>query len=354
MEALEGNLIEIDGSYGEGGGQILRTALALSAILRKPFTIHHVRSKRKNPGLQAQHLEAVKAIAQITEAQTGGVQFGSQKITFIPHKILPGDYQFEVKTAGSVSLLLQAVFLPLCFANEKSNLTLVGGTHVPWSPPFHYLSEVLLPTLESTGVSAGASIEKWGFYPKGEGKIQLEINPVHEFKAISLVERGLLKKIRGISAISNLPKHVAERQKEQALKRIQRELKIDAEITLLYDVPSTGIGSFLFLVAEYEKALAGFSSLGARGKPAEKVADEAVESLKNYFNNEGCIDPHLADQIVPFVALAKGNSSFTTTGITEHLLTNLWVVQHFLDTTILRAGERGEKGKVEFLNESKG
>jgi RNA 3'-phosphate cyclase len=351
MEIHEENLIEIDGSYGEGGGQILRTALALSAILQKPFTIHHIRSKRKNPGLQAQHLEAAEALARITEAQTEGFKFGSQKITFIPQKILPGDYQFEVRTAGSVSLLLQAVFLPLCLANEKSNLTLVGGTHVPWSPPFHCLSEVLLPTLKSMGVSAEATIEKWGFYPKGGGKIQLKINPVHEFKPIYLFDRSPLKKIRGISAISNLPKHVADRQREQALKRIQRELKIDAEITILYDVPSNGPGSFLFLLAEYEKTLAGFSSLGARGKPAEKVADEAVDFLKNYFSSEGCIDPHLADQLVPFMALAKGNSSFTTTRITEHLLTNLWVIQHFLDVTISREGERGERGRVEFLNE---
>jgi RNA 3'-phosphate cyclase len=344
-------MIEMDGSYGEGGGQILRTALALSGILKKPITVHHIRAGRKNPGLQAQHLEAVEALARITEAQTEGVKFGSQKITFIPQKILPGDYQFEVRTAGSVSLLLQAVFLPLCLANEKSNLTLVGGTHVPWSPPFHCLSEVLLPTLKSMGVSAEATIEKWGFYPKGGGKIQLKINPVHEFKPIYLFDRGPLKKIRGLSAISNLPKHVAERQREQALKRIQRELKIDAEITILYDVPSNGPGSFLFLLAEYEKTLAGFSSLGSRGKPAEKVADEVVETLKDYVSSEGCIDPHLADQLVPFMALAKGNSSFTTTRITEHLLTNLWVIQHFLDVTISRAGGRGERGRVEFLNE---
>jgi RNA 3'-phosphate cyclase len=351
MDVLEEKPIEIDGSYGEGGGQILRTALALSAILRKPFTIHDIRSKRKNPGLQAQHLEAAEALAKITRAQTEGIKFGSQKITFIPEKILPGDYQFEVRTAGSVTLLLQAIFLPLCLAHGTSRVTLVGGTHVPWSPPFHYFSKVLLPTLEFMGVSTEAAIEKWGFYPKGGGKIQLKINPVHELKPISLVDRGSLKKIRGVSAISNLPRHVGERQKEQALKRIQRELKIDPEITILYDVPSNGPGSFLFLLAEYKKTFASFSSLGSRGKPAEKVADEAVDALKDYIESDSCIDPHLADQIVPFMALAKGNSSFTTTQITEHLLTNLWVIEHFLDVTISRWGEKGESGRVEFLNE---
>jgi RNA 3'-phosphate cyclase len=296
-------------------------------------------------------LEAAEALAQITRAQTEGVKFGSKKITFIPQKILPGDYQFEVRTAGSVTLLLQAIFLPLCLAHGTSRVTLVGGTHVPWSPPFHYFSKVLLPTLELMGVSTEAAIEKWGFYPKGGGKIQLKINPVDEFKPVSLIDRGLLTKIRGVSAISNLPKHVAERQKEQALKRIQKELKIDPEITILCDVPSNGPGSFLFLFAEYEKTLAGFSSLGSRGKPAEKVADEAVDAVKDYVSSEGCIDPYLADQLIPFMALAKGNSSFTTTQITEHLLSNLWIIQHFMNVTILKWGERGERGRVEFLNE---
>lgn len=343
--------IEIDGSYGEGGGQILRTALALSAILKKPFTIHHIRSKRKNPGLQAQHLEAVEALARISEAHTEGVKLGSQRISLYPQKILSGDYQFEVRTAGSITLLLQAIFLPLCMAQGTSRLTLLGGTHVPWSPPFHYLSEVLLPTLKWMGVSSEAAIEKWGWYPRGGGKIQLKINPVHELKPISLVDRGSLRKIRGLSTISNLPGHVAERQKEQAVKRIQRDLKIDPEINILYDVPSNGPGSCLFLLAEYEKIFAGFSSLGSRGKPAERVADEAVDSLKNYIESEGCINPHLSDQLIPFMALAKGSSSFTTTQMTEHLLTNLWVLQHFLEVKLTRQGEKGEKGRIEFLNE---
>ena len=340
-------MIEIDGSYGEGGGQILRTSLALSAILRKPFTIRQIRSRRKNPGLQAQHLEAVEALARITEADTEGVRLGSQQITFYPKTIVPGEYRFEVKTAGSITLLLQAIFLPLCLAQGNSTLTLVGGTHVPWSPPFHYFSQVLLPTLGLMGVSAEANIEKWGFYPKGGGKIQLKTNPVHELKPVYLVNRGSLRKVRGLSAISNLPKHVAERQKDQALKRIQKQLKMDAEIDILFDAPSNGQGSFLFLLAEYGETLAGFSSLGARGKPAEKVADEAVDLLKDYVGSDGSVDPYLADQLPVFMALAKGNSSFTTTLMTDHLFTNLWVIEQFLDIVILRAGERGRGGRIE-------
>src|SRR4030042_2741252 len=285
MDILEEKLIEIDGSYGEGGGQILRTALGLSAMLMRPFTIHQIRSNRKNPGLQAQHLEAVEALAQITEAKTEGVKFGSQKISFYPHKIISGDYQFEVKTAGSVILLLQAIFLPLLLAQGSSRVTLVGGTHVPWSPPFHYFSEVLLPILEPMGISVDATIEKWGFYPRGGGRIHLNIKPPHALKPIHLTDRGSLKKIRGLSTLSNLPRHVAERQKDQALKRIQKELNMKAEINILYDTPSNGSGSFLFLLAEYEKTIAGFSSLGKKGRPAEKIADEAVDALQDYFRS---------------------------------------------------------------------
>ena len=344
-------MIEIDGSYGEGGGQILRTALAFSTILKIPIRVKNIRANRKNPGLGNQHLAAANALARISGATIEGNKIGSQRMTFIPKEVRPGGYEFRIETAGSVTLLLQTIFLPLCLAPGDSTLTLVGGTHVPWSPPFHYLSEVFLPGLSPMGVSADALIEKWGFYPKGGGLVRLEISQVNGLKPISLVERGSLKKIRGISAIANLPKHVAERQKEQALERIQREVKIDPEIAILSDAPSVGQGSFLFLSAEYEGIVVGFSSLGARGKPAEKVADEAVDFLKNYLESDGCVDPHLADQLVPFMALAKGHSSLTTTQMTEHLLTNLWVVAQFMETKIQTQGELGGPGRVDFPNE---
>jgi RNA 3'-terminal phosphate cyclase (ATP) len=292
----------------------------------------------------------LEALARITEAQIEGIKFGSQRVSFLPHKILAGDYQWEIGTAGSVTLLLQALLLPLCLAQGTSRLTLTGGTHVPWSPSFHYFSEVLLPTLKRMGVSVDVTIEKWGWYPKGGGKIQLDINPIDALRPLSLLNRGPLKKIRGLSAVSHLPKHVADRQKEHALKRIREELEINADVDVAYDVPSSGPGSFLFLLSEHEKVLAGFSSLGSRGKPAEKVADEAIEALKDYFGSEGCVDPHLADQLVPFMALAKGDSSFTTTQITEHLITNLWVLEHFLEVKIKKSGEKGNSGRVEFLN----
>jgi RNA 3'-terminal phosphate cyclase (ATP) len=342
-------MIEIDGSYGEGGGQVLRTSLAFSAILKVPVTVHHIRAGRKNPGLQPQHLKGVEALAQIARAQTEGVKMGSEKITFVPSDIFPGGYEFDVGTAGSVALLLQVLLPPLCLCRECSHLTLVGGTHVAWSPPFHYLSEILFPTLSLMGVSVTATIERWGWYPKGGGIVHVEIRPSSGLKSISLIDRGPLMRIHGVSATTNLPRHIAKRQKDDALRRIREALGMDAEITIHYNAPAHGAGSFLFLVAESEKAIAGFSSLGEKGKRAEEVAKEAVNGLINYIDSDGCIGPQLADQIVPFMALGKGNSSFTTSQITNHLLTNLWVIQHFFDMKISRWGEEGEKGRIDFI-----
>jgi len=351
MEHDSLGMMEIDGSFGEGGGQILRTALALSVIFKRPLTLHHIRAKRKNPGLGHQHLMAVNALAKISGAKVEGNIVGSQKLTFIPGEVCPGDYRFQIGTAGSVTLLLQALLLPLCLSQMGFRLILEGGTHVPWSPPYHYLSDVLFPTLHVMGISVGGRIDQWGWYPKGGGVIQVEIQPSPSLGPVSLLERGSLKRIRGFSAASLLPKHVTERQRQEALRRIEKEMKMTAEITILPDPPSRGPGSFLFLVAESEGAVAGFSSLGRRGKRAEEVAGEAVNSLKDYLEARGCVDSHLADQLIPFMAMAKGNSAFTTTRITEHLLTNLWVIQHFKNVRISVIGEKGREGKVELSTE---
>ncbi len=341
-------MIEIDGSYGEGGGQILRTALAFSAIFNRPMRVSRIRAGRKTPGLRPQHLQAVEASAQISRARTEGLRIGSDTITFVPQKVLPGDYRFDVGTAGSVTLLLQALLAPLALAGDRSRLTLIGGTHVAWSPPYHYLDEVLFPTLRIMGVHVGARLERWGWYPRGGGIVRVEIQPCSEFKPATFTDRGSLKNVRGLSAISRLPGHVADRQKNYAVERLEKEMGVKPEVAVLQDIPKGGPGSFLFLEAESEGGIAGFSSLGERGKRAEEVAREAVDALEEYLESDGCVDPYLADQLVPFMALAKGSSALTTTQITEHLLTNLWVVRHFADVKIIRSGEKGEAGRVEF------
>lgn len=341
-------MLKIDGSYGEGGGQILRTALAASALLQKPFEITNIRAGRKKPGLEAQHLTGVRAVQEITDAKVEGDTLHSQYLKFEPTALKSGNFEFDVMkvraSAGSTGMIFQAVAPALGFAKGTSHLILKGGTHVAWSPPFHYLSEVFLPTIARMGFSTSLSIERWGWYPIGQGIVRVVINPVKELKSVDLSERGELIKISGISAVSRLPIEIAERQRNQGLKRL-KELGLQAEIETV-DAPSLGTGTFFFIVAEFENALAGFSSLGERGKRAEKVADEAIDEFIKYYNSGAAIEKRLADQLILYMALAKGKSTVTTSEISNHLLTNIWVVEKFLPVKFEIKGKLGEKGEV--------
>jgi RNA 3'-terminal phosphate cyclase (ATP) len=343
--------MRIDGSHGEGGGQILRTALSLSALLGKEVEFERIRAGREKPGLRPQHLAGVRALARIAGARVEGDEIGSQSLTFSPGKVRGGVYRFNVAeergSAGSVTLILQVLLLPLCFGPSSSQVTLLGGTHVRWSPPFHYLSTVLLPTLGRMGLRCESEIEKWGWYPKGGGIVRIKILPVRELKPIDLSTRGRPRSIFGISATSNLPAHIALRQKERAHQRIKESLDLVADIKIMDKAPSPGQGTALFLRLESEGGVSGFSALGKRGKRAEEVADEAVGQLAEYMDSGGCIDPYLSDQVIPFAALAKGTSVFTVSRITRHLLTNIWVVKQFLDVRIDVEGREGEPGRVE-------
>jgi RNA 3'-terminal phosphate cyclase (ATP) len=343
--------MRIDGSHGEGGGQILRTALSLSALLGKEIEFERIRAGREKPGLRPQHLTGVRALARIAGAKVEGDEIGSQYLTFSPGRVRGGDYRFNVaekrRSAGSVTLVLQVILLPLCFGPSSSQVTLLGGTHVPWSPPFHYLSTVLLPTLGRMGLRCEAEIEKWGWYPKGGGVVRIKIVPIRELKPIDLSTRGRLKMIFGLSGTSNLPSHIALRQKGRAHQRIKESLDLVPDIQIMDKAPSPGQGTTLFLRLESEGGVSGFSALGRRGKRAEEVADEAVDQLVEFMDAGGCIDPYLSDQVIPFAALAKERSVFTVSRITRHLLTNIWVVKQFLDVRIDVEGREGEPGRVE-------
>ncbi len=342
------DMVRIDGSFGEGGGQILRTSLALSCALGRPVEITNIRKARSKPGLRPQHLTAVMAAAAVTGADVRGASLSSTELQFRPGRTAGGTYHFDVAgkqgSAGSTSLVLQTILLPLCFAQAGSAVIVRGGTHVPWSPPFHYVSTVAGPLLSRLGVRTEYAIETWGWYPLGGGRISALIAPVPALRPLVMTDRGRLLRVSGISASSNLPAHVAVRQRDRA-RSVLRGQEIDASIEILR-APSPGKGSILFLVADFERVAAGFSGLGAIGKRAEEVADEACGSLLSHLRAEGALDPHLADQVVPWLAFCRGASEFTTSRITRHLLTNLWVVRQFLEIDARVEGEEDGEGRV--------
>jgi RNA 3'-terminal phosphate cyclase (ATP) len=345
------DMLTIDGSYGEGGGQVLRTSLALSAITGQPVRIEQIRAGRRKPGLRPQHLTAVRALAKVCDAGLEGARLNGEVLTFVPQtRPRAGIYTFDVAqvakggSAGSVTLLFQAVLLPLALAEGSSQLTLRGGTHVAWSPPFDYLKRVYLPTVARTGIQAKVSIRKWGWYPIGGGEIRATVQGRSGAApgSLTLDQRGKLLRVRGLSASSNLPKHIRMRQERAALQGL-RSHGVNARVDVM-DARSKGQGTLVFVWAEFEKVLAGFTALGERGKPAERVAEEAVQGLLAFLPSDGALDEHLADQMVLPLALAKGVSHFTTTAVTAHLLTNAWVVNRFFPDSVCIEGSEGRPG----------
>ncbi len=335
-------IIEIDGSLGEGGGQILRTALSLSCITGLSLKLFNIRKARKRPGLMPQHITCVNAAASISHARVSGNEKGSSELTFVPDRIMPGEYTFDIQTAGSCSLVLQTLLPPLILSGKPSNITIKGGTHVPFSPTYDYISDVFMPMLGRLGIKVEASIVRHGFYPKGGGEVSFRIHPVKTIKGMHLTSRGVLLSIHGHSGVSNLPLTIAERQKMSAIQNLPLS---DVDLRVI-EVPSYGQGTFVFLKGGYENALTGFSSLGERGKPAEAVGREAAEQFIAFHNSSACLDPHLADQIVLYLSLAREDSSFTTSRITQHLITNLRVIEKFLNIRYEIQGELNAEGRV--------
>ncbi len=336
-------MLKLDASQGKGGGQVLRTALSLSVVLGQPVALDRIRAARPRPGLQPQHLTVVRALAAISDAEVEGDALDSTRLTFAPRALRGGDYAFDVGairgSAGSVSLLFQALLLPLALASMPSRLVLKGGTHVPWSPPVHYLSQVFLPVLSEIGLDADVTLKRWGWYPRGGGEIEAEIRPAGGWTRLSWEARAPRPVITGVSAVSRLPLSIAERQRHQALERL-RARELEAEITLVEDREALGPGTLMFLAASGVGTRAGFSALGRRGVRAEAVADEATDQLLRYLDSGAAVDDHLADQLVPFLALARAPSVFTCPTCSNHLETVAWLVEQFLPARVEAHGER--------------
>jgi RNA 3'-terminal phosphate cyclase (ATP) len=339
-------LIEIDGGFGEGGGQILRSALSLSCLTETPFRIINIRRSRSKPGLQPQHLMAVKALKSVCRADVEGGTIGSKYLAFRPGKAVPGEYVFDIGTAGSTTLLLQALLPPLIFADGSSSLRLIGGTHVPMSPIFDYLQSVFSPFLRSIGIDITVSIQKYGFYPQGGGRMGATIVPVKKGDGLcptQLLNASAQKSVHGVSAVGNLPLSIAERQRSAALDVLSAN-GIEAQVEAK-SVTSPSPGTYIFFKSTGGCG-AGFSSIGQRGKRAEVVGSEAARELLSYIRTEACLDYHLADQVLIYLSLAAGQSTYSTSMITEHLATNLAVIQRFLPVSFEMKGQKGHPGTI--------
>lgn len=321
--------ITIDGSYGEGGGQIIRTSLSLSAITGQPVEVVNVRARRTKPGLQPQHLTSVKAAASLCGAWTEGAEVGSTRFRFEPHsQVNAGNYRFDIGTAGATALVAQTVLVPLALQGGDSKVAIIGGTHVPHSPVADYLARVALPAFVMGGLSASLKYERAGFFPKGGGQLEVRINGSPQLRPITMVERGKLTKLTAYIVTSSLPEHVASRGAE-TIRSFMKGMGREVEFEML-DLPALDPGAAVVLVAECEGGLAGFTSLGERGKPMERVATQPCNEFMQWWKTYAPCDEHLADQLVLPMAFADGESHWITPKVTDHLRTVLWVTEHFL------------------------
>jgi len=341
-------LVDIDGSFGEGGGQILRTSASLAAALGLGLRMTHIRANRPKPGLRRQHLTALEAVAAITGGELVGGQIGSDRIELSAGEPTPGEYRFEIDTAGSANLVAQTVLPVLLMAPGDSTVTITGGTHNPMAPCYEYLSRVFIPLMSAVGVDAMTTMARAGFYPAGGGELTLTIRGLggrEPLIGLNLTQRGQPKQIDGLSAVAeSLPDHISERQATQVIGRLRRHSLAGSIEQTRWETQSPG--TVVFLRAVFTRTVAGFFALGERGTPAEAVADQAMDALEEYLDGDGAVDPRAADQLLPVLALSMESSRYTTTKVTPHLLTNAEVVRHVVGRDVCVEGDIGRPGSV--------
>jgi RNA 3'-terminal phosphate cyclase (ATP) len=319
------NLITIDGSRGEGGGQVLRTALTLSLITGRPLQMINIRAKRKKPGLMRQHLTAVQAAAVIGAAEIEGAGAGSQSLLFQPQTINGGDYRFAIGTAGSCTLVLQTVLPALLAAGVEARLYLSGGTHNPMAPPADFLQYAYLPLLREMGADMEMNLSRYGFYPAGGGELELKLKTGNRLQPMHLEARGELRQAGITALIAALPAHIAERE----LETVRRTMGWDhSQLELRGLNNSQGPGNALVATIKYEHVTEVFTTFGEKGISAEKVAGKLCRQIKVYMQSNVPVGPHLADQLLLPLAIAGG--VFTTAKPTRHTLTNLETINTFL------------------------
>jgi len=317
--------IVVDGSYGEGGGQILRTAVSLSAIIGKPIKVIKIRANRPNPGLRPQHVGAIKIIASLCDAEVEGLSVGSDTITFRPKKIISGNMRYDIGSAGAITLVLQVVVIVAAKGEQKCSFEILGGTDVKWSPTTEYFKHIYIPALKEIGVDVNLAVVRRGYYPKGGGLVKVEVEPAERIKSVNLLERPTAP-ANIISICSQIPLQVAERQLNSALK-ILNQHNIPVEEARAAVEPALGAGTSItiYSVDRSKGTYVGADAVGERGKPAEQVGREAADKFLSEWSAQASVDSHLADMLVLPLSLAEDTSIYTTTRLTQHLETNLYV-----------------------------
>ena len=331
--------VQMDGSRGEGGGQVLRSSLSLSMITGRPLQMERVRARRKNPGLRKQHLTALQAAADICRAEVSGDRVGSREVQFVPGAVVPGSYRFSVGTAGSACLVLQTVLPPLLLADGPSSVVIEGGTHNPMAPPFDHLAEVFVPLLERMGARVELRLDRPGFYPAGGGRLTASVKPCRPLVPLRLLQRGAPTGRTARALVANLPDHIARRE----LKVVQQKLGLSERALHVQQLKGPGPGNALVVSLAFEHVTELFCGFGERGVKAETVASRVVSEAKRYLQADVPVGQHLADQLLLPMALA-GGGSYRTQPLTEHTRTNMEVIGRFID--IPMESEELEDGSV--------
>jgi RNA 3'-terminal phosphate cyclase (ATP) len=341
------SIVELDGSHGEGGGQILRSALALSILTGRPFKLVNIRAKRKNPGLAPQHLASVRAAGTICNANYKGAAVGSRVLYFEPGEVKAGAYDFRIGTAGATGLVLHTVYLPLALRGSSvSRILITGGTHVPHSPCYHFNETTWSAYLRRMGITVELEMVRPGFYPRGGGEIRATIHPCPRVHGLMLTTCPELTTAGGFSAVADLPDSVGKRQTRRLAHRL-KQAGLESHIVeeRWENGPST-VAAVIFRQAPIPTL---FFGLGERGKPAEAVADDAAEEAISFLHRKCPVDPHSADQIVLPLAFSPDASEYRTAAVTRHLLTNIDTIRRFVDRDISVDGVEGSPGTVRIM-----
>jgi RNA 3'-terminal phosphate cyclase (ATP) len=335
-------MIEVDGSFGEGGGQVLRTAVALAAVLAKEIHVFNIRAGRAEPGIRPQHMTGVKAASELCSADLEGLEVGSTEFVFKPGKLRAGTFRFDVGTAGSVTLVLQTLMPILAFAPGSVKLEITGGTDVKWSPPIDYLRLVTLPILRKIGYHGDLETVRRGHYPKGGGLVKFSTQGPSTLQPLIDNHSGPVSKIYGISHATVLPKHVAERQAAAARKCLE-DAKLPSpsiDLEVIDDRRQLGPGSGIVLSAETQNgSILGSDALGERGRPAEEVGSTAGRTLVEEVESGAILDRHMGDIIIPYLVLAEGTSEVSVSRVTQHTRTNIKVAEWLTGGALKLEGE---------------